>query len=67
MPERVPRCTSCNVAMELGYMPDVMPGGYTTPTWVASEPVKSRWRGLKVKAPLGVTTHRCPNCGYLAS
>jgi hypothetical protein len=54
--------------MELGFMPEIVPGGYTTTTWVAGEPVKSWWRGLKLKAPLlRVTTYRCPNCGYLAS
>jgi hypothetical protein len=69
MPERVPICPTCNLAMELGFMPYVAGGGvsYAIPTWVAGEPVKSRWRGLKVEAPLQAITYRCPNCGYLAS
>jgi hypothetical protein len=66
MPERVPSCPTCNVTMELGHMPDAGTGRtYQIPKWVAGEPVKSLWWGLKVTAPLPVLTYRCPNCGYL--
>ena len=67
MPERIPRCPTCNVPMELGFMPvPVNSVASVVPQWAAGEPVRNWWSGLKVKAPLGVTAYRCPNCGYLA-
>jgi hypothetical protein len=55
--------------MEAGFLVDE---GYTTkavPKWVAGQPEKSIWTGLKVrgKEQLDVTTYRCPRCGYLES
>jgi predicted RNA-binding Zn-ribbon protein involved in translation (DUF1610 family) len=68
MPERVPSCPKCNDKMELGFIVSRPPMGlaYMMPKWVAGEPIE-RWRGIKMEAPLRVTTYRCSNCGYLES
>jgi len=53
--------------MEAGYVVDV-PYGHGTasmPKWVAGEPRRSIWTGLKLrgKEQLGVTTYRCRRWG----
>ena len=68
MPERVPSCPTCNKKLESGFRPDKGHGyRHYISTWVAGEPVRSWFGWLSVKAPLDVTTYRCPSCGYLAS
>jgi len=57
--------------MEAGYIVDVMygQGSAAAPKWVAGEPQRSVWTGLKLrgKEQLPVTTYRCRRCGYLES
>ena len=57
--------------MEQGYVVDVMYGGGTssTPKWVAGEPQRSIWTGIKLrgKEQIPVSTWRCRQCGYLES
>ena len=57
--------------METGYAVDVTygQGSGAVPKWVAGEPQKSIWTGLKLrgKEQLPVTTYRCRRCGYLES
>jgi hypothetical protein len=55
--------------MEPGYTIDIGYGTKALPKWVAGEPQKSIWTGLKLggKDQLEVTTYRCRRCGYLES
>jgi hypothetical protein len=54
--------------MELGFIVSRPPigFGYMMPKWVAGEP-DEKWSGIKMEAPLKITTYRCSNCGYLES
>ena len=44
-------------------------GTRTVANWVAGEPERSMWTGLKLrgKEKVGITTYRCRRCGYLES
>ena len=55
--------------MESGFIVDEGYGTKAVPKWVAGEPVKSIWTGLKLRGTtrLDVTTFRCKRCGYLES
>jgi hypothetical protein len=55
--------------MEPGYTIDIGYGTKALPKWVAGQPQKSVWTGLKLggKDQLEVTTYRCRRCGYLES
>jgi hypothetical protein len=55
--------------MEPGYTIDIGYGTKAVPKWVAGEPRKSMWTGLKLgdKEQLEVSTYRCRRCGYLES
>jgi len=55
--------------MEAGYTIDVGYGTKSVPKWVAGEPQKSIWTGLKLSGrdQLDVSTYRCRRCGYLES
>ena len=69
MASRSLSCPRCGGSMETGYTIDVGYGTKAVPKWVAGEPQKSIWTGLKVggKDQLEVTTYRCRRCGYLES
>ena len=62
-------CPRCSESMESGYILDEGYGTRTVAKWVAGEPERSIWRGLKLrgKAPHDVVTYRCKGCGYLES
>jgi len=62
-------CPRCQGTMEAGYTIDVGYGTKSVPKWVAGEPQKSIWTGLKLsgKDQLDVSTYRCRRCGYLES
>jgi hypothetical protein len=55
--------------MERGFVVDEGYGTVTVGEWVAGEPVKSFWAGLKLKGRtrLGIATWRCRRCGFLES
>ena len=55
--------------MEPGFIVDEGYGTHTVAKWIAGEPEKSMWTGLKTrgKDKLDVTTYRCRRCGYLES
>jgi hypothetical protein len=55
--------------MEPGYTVDIGYGTKGVPKWVAGEPEKSIWTGLKLSGrdQLDVSTYRCRRCGYLES
>jgi uncharacterized OB-fold protein len=55
--------------MEEGFIADATYGGVETSTWVAGEPEKSFWTGIKTrdKRQVKILTVRCKNCGYLES
>lgn len=55
--------------MEPGYVIDEGYGSRTVGQWIAGEPEKSIWTGLKLrgKEKLDVATYRCRRCGYLES
>lgn len=55
--------------MEPGYVVDEGYGSRTVAKWVAGEPERSFWTGLKLrgKARLDIVTYRCGRCGYLES
>ena len=56
--------------MEPGYIIDEGQGGTRkVGTYVAGQPQKSFWTGLKIsgKDRFDVTTYRCQRCGYLES
>ena len=69
MASRSLSCPRCGGGMETGYVVDVMygHGSAAVPKWVAGEPQRSIWTGLKLrgKEQLPVTTYRCHRCGYL--
>ena len=62
-------CPRCSGSMEQGYVLDEGYGNRTVGQWVAGEPERSIWTGLKFrgKTKLDVTTYRCKRCGYLES
>lgn len=65
-----PHCPHCNKVMTNGYILDVTQHGKAqVPQWVAGEPEKSFWTGLKMsgRAKVPVMTYRCPRCGLLQS
>jgi len=55
--------------MESGYILDEGYGTRTVAKWVAGEPERSIWTGLKLrgKTQHDVVTCRCKRCGYLES
>jgi hypothetical protein len=55
--------------MEPGFVLDEAHGRFTVGKWIAGEPEKSIWTGLKTrgKDKLDVATYRCRRCGYLES
>jgi len=55
--------------MAPGYVIDEGYGTRTVANWVAGEPERSMWTGLKLrgKDKLAITTYRCSRCGYLES
>ena len=59
-----PRCSG-----SAGYILDEGYGTRTVAKWVAVEPERSIWTGLKLrdKARHDVVTYRCKRCGYLES
>jgi ribosomal protein S27AE len=62
-------CPRCGGGLEPGFTIDVGYGTKALPKWVAGEPIRSIWTGLKLGGheQLEVTTYRCPRCGYLES
>ena len=64
-------CPRCQGTMEPGFVINESYGSGTRTVvqWVAGEPEKSLWTGLKLrgKQKLEVTTYRCRRCGYLES
>lgn len=62
-------CPKCAGAMERGFVVDQGYGTFAVGEWVAGEPVKSIWTGLKLRGTtrLKVATWRCRRCGYLES
>lgn len=62
-------CPKCAGTMERGFLLDRTQGTYAVTEWVAGEPVKSLWIGLKLrrKTRLKVATWRCRRCGFLES
>ena len=62
-------CPRCSGQLEPGYMVDEGYGTRSVAKWVAGEPVKSMWTGLKLRGrdKLDVSTYRCRRCGYLES
>jgi hypothetical protein len=52
-----------------GYVIDEGYGTRTVANWVAGEPEKSIWTGLKLrgKAKVAISSYRCRRCGYLES
>ena len=55
--------------MEPGYLIDQGHGTKTVPKWVAGQPQKSIWTGLKLRGrdQIDVATYRCRRCFYLES
>ena len=55
--------------MEPGHVIDEGYGTRTVANWVAGEPERSIWTGLKLrgKSKVAVTSYRCRRCGYLES
>ena len=55
--------------MEVGFVVDEGYGTRTVAKWVAGEPERSMWTGLKLrgKAKQDVVTYRCKRCCYLES
>ena len=62
-------CPRCGGGMEPGYVIDEGYGTRTVANWVAGEPERSMWTGLKMggKDKVDITTYRCTRCGYLES
>jgi hypothetical protein len=68
-PHRSLSCPRCSGSVESGYILDEGYGTRTVAKWVAGEPERSIWTGLKLrgKAQHDVVTYRCKRCGYLES
>jgi uncharacterized Zn finger protein len=62
-------CPRCSGSVEVGFVVDEGYGTRTVAKWVAGEPERSMWTGLKLrgKAKQDVVTYRCKRCGYLES
>lgn len=64
-----PKCPSCGVLMEEGYILDHMYGEglKKAAEWVEGRPVRTFWGGLKTNKAhkAAVQSFRCPNCGLL--
>ena len=62
-------CPRCSGSMEVGFVVDEGYGTRTVAKWVAGEPERSMWTGLKLrgKAKQDVVSYRCKRCGYLES
>ena len=62
-------CPRCGGSMEAGYVVDEGHGTRTVAKWIAGEPERSMWTGLKTrgKDKLEITTYRCRRCGHLES
>ena len=62
-------CPRCSGSMEVGFVVDEGYGTRMVAKWVAGEPERSMWTGLKLrgKAKQDVVTYRCKRCGYLES
>ena len=69
MASRSLTCPRCSGTMEPGYVIDEGYGTRSVANWVAGEPERSIWTGLKLrgKSKVAVTTYRCRRCGYLES
>jgi hypothetical protein len=68
-PHRSLSCPRCSGSMESGYILDEGYGTRTVGQWVAGEPERSMWTGLKLRGKVkqDVVTYRCKRCGYLES
>ncbi len=65
-----PKCPTCSVSMETGFMIDRGHGNSASAAkWAEGEPERSWWQGLKLsgKEQIAVTSYRCPRCGLLQS
>ena len=61
-------CPRCSGSMEPGFVVDEGYGKKVAAKWVAGEPQKSFWTGLKLRGSEQiVATYRCRRCGYLES
>ena len=62
-------CIRCHVPMEQGFVIDGRHEGFVQQQWTSGVPKRSFWMGLKLEKDkiVGVTTWRCPSCGYLES
>jgi hypothetical protein len=62
-------CRRCSGSMEPGFIVDEGYGKRVVAKWVAGEPRKSFWTGLRIggQEQLEVATYRCRQCGYLES
>ena len=62
-------CPRCSGSMEAGFVVDEGYGKKVVAKWVAGEPQKSFWMGLKLRGrdQIEVATYRCRRCGYLES
>ena len=62
-------CPRCSGLMEPGFIVDEGYGKRVVAKWVAGEPRKSFWVGLRLggQDQIEVATYRCRSCGYLES
>ena len=61
-------CAKCGTAMESGFILDTGLGHSSASTWVEGELGNRPWvTKLDGHERYGVTTYRCPSCGYLES
>jgi hypothetical protein len=66
MPVVLPTCAKCDGEMEVGYIPDYIPGGIKPSFWAKGLPKKSFWTGITEPDRLTpIITFRCINCDYL--
>lgn len=62
-------CPKCRGSMEEGFIADASNGGLAPSKWIAGQPEKSFWHGIKIKdkKQVQISTYRCASCGYLES
>ena len=67
--DRSMECPRCSGTMEPGFVVDESYGKKVVAKWVAGEPRKGFWTGLKLGAAeqVEIATYRCRRCGSLES
>ncbi len=69
MTQPTPKCPSCDVAMNEGFMIDPSHGANLQAAWVEGPPKKNVIGAVKMmdKKLVSIVSYRCPKCGWLVN